>query len=98
MNILQKNSHNERYLQNAQKQVIFEILRLHFLKFQIPVVKGLTLKFYHQNEPNFSKLYADLDNHDSGVRYHCATLPPTLSLKFYSVNEIIFFLILSRSR
>ena len=43
INILQKISDNERYLQNAWKQAIFEILRLHYLKFQIPVVKGLIL-------------------------------------------------------
>ena len=43
INILQKNSDNERYFQNAWKQAIFEILRMHYSKFQIPVVKGLKM-------------------------------------------------------
>ena len=42
INIFQKNSENERYLQNAFKQAIFEILRLHYLRFQIPTAYGLT--------------------------------------------------------
>ena len=33
---------HERYLLNAQKQAIFEILMLHYLKFQIPTAYGLT--------------------------------------------------------
>ena len=44
INILQKNSDNERYLQNAWKQAIFEILSLYYLKFQIPTACGLTIK------------------------------------------------------
>ena len=40
---LKKISDNERYLQNAYKQAIFQILRLHYLKFQIPTAYGLRL-------------------------------------------------------
>ena len=36
-----ENSDNERYLQNAWKQAVFEILRLYHLKFQIPTAYGL---------------------------------------------------------
>ena len=43
INILQNNSDNERYLQNALKQAIFKILRLHYLKFQMPTAYGLIL-------------------------------------------------------
>ena len=41
INILQKISDNERYLQNAWKQAVFEILGLHYIKFQIPTAYGL---------------------------------------------------------
>ena len=41
INKLEKNSDNERYLKNAQKQAIFKILRLRYLKFQILTAYGL---------------------------------------------------------
>ena len=56
INILQKNSDNERYLQNAWKEAIFEILRLHYLKFQIPPAYGLMIYFLDRILSLFKKL------------------------------------------
>ena len=55
--MLQKNSDNKRYLQNIQKQAIFEVLRLHYLKFQIPTAYGLEkLRKYFSRPPTPSLL------------------------------------------
>ena len=50
-NILQKNSDNWKIFAKCLKQAIFEILRLHYLKFQIPTAYALSHIF------DFNKKY-----------------------------------------
>ena len=86
INILQKNSDNEKYFQKSFKQAIFEILRLHNLKFQIPTAYRLKLNW------DFGSFWSDWPRLTSRFFYNNSKISKYYNaFKYYIVSIKIEF-------